>query len=58
MGEVVAPPADALMHAHHDFAAALPLLDAPARQWLRDALVRIHPEHHWIAMLATQEGRE
>ena len=41
-----------------DFAAVLPHLDASARQWLRAALVRIHPEHHWIAMLATQEGRE
>ena len=40
-----------------DFAAALPLLDAPARQWLQDTLKRIHPGHHWIAMLSTKEGR-
>ena len=34
-----------------DFAAVLPRLDAPARQWLRVKLARIQPEHHWIAML-------
>lgn len=41
-----------------DFAAVLPHLDAPARQWLGDALARIHPGHHWIAILSPQKERE
>jgi len=43
-------------HAHlkknrHDLAAALPRLDAERRQWLRDALLRVHPGHAWLAEL-------
>lgn len=31
-----------------DFANALPTLDAPARQWLVEALELVHPGHAWI----------
>ena len=34
-----------------DFAAALPRLDAARREWLRDALERVHPGHEWLAEL-------
>jgi hypothetical protein len=32
-----------------DLDRVLPLLDAPARRWLRQALERVHPGHAWIA---------
>jgi hypothetical protein len=32
-----------------DLNRVLPLLDAPARRWLRQALERVHPGHAWIA---------
>lgn len=35
-----------------DFLAARPLLDAAARAWLRDALLRARPDHPWAAALA------
>jgi hypothetical protein len=35
-----------------DFRAALPLLDAEARAWLRTALVRAEPSHPWVGVLA------
>ncbi|WP_350353355.1 hypothetical protein ABS642_10815 [Microbacterium sp. A8/3-1] len=35
-----------------DFDAALPLLDAPARHWLRTALQTAHPEHPWANALS------
>lgn len=35
-----------------DFQRALPRLDAERRAWLRDALVRTAPDHHWIPALA------
>lgn len=34
-----------------DFAATLPRLDAARRDWLRDALERVHPGHAWLAEL-------
>jgi hypothetical protein len=34
-----------------DFAAALPLLDAGSRRWLRDALELVHPGHRWLPEL-------
>ena len=34
-----------------DFAATLPRLDTARREWLRDALARIHPGHAWLAEL-------
>lgn len=34
-----------------DFANVLPRLDEAARRWLRDALIRTHPGHVWIARL-------
>jgi hypothetical protein len=34
-----------------DFAACAPLLEPAARAWLRDALLRVHPLHSWIARL-------
>jgi hypothetical protein len=42
-----------------DFAAALPFLDADRRQWLADALTRLHPGHRWLTALrqAQPEGR-
>ncbi len=44
-------------HAHEakneaDFAAALPRLDRARREWLRDALERVHPGHAWLGELA------
>ena len=36
----------------HDFNAALPLLEAEARAWLRAALLRAGPAHTWAAALA------
>jgi hypothetical protein len=43
-------------HAHEaknrsDFEATLPRLDLRRREWLRDALQRVHPEHPWLAEL-------
>ena len=35
-----------------DFAATLPRLDESRREWLRDALERVHPGHEWLAELA------
>lgn len=35
-----------------DFLAARPLLDAEARAWLRDALLRARPDHPWAVALA------
>ncbi len=35
----------------HDFRHLLPALPTPQRRWLRDALVRTHPGHPWIAPL-------
>jgi hypothetical protein len=45
-------------HAHQeknkaDFAAALPALDGARREWLRDALERVHPGHAWLGELAS-----
>jgi hypothetical protein len=37
-----------------DFAAVLPRMSAAQRAWLRDALVKVHPGHDWIA--ATHAG--
>ena len=34
-----------------DFEAALPLLDPPARMWLREALVIYHEDDPWIPRL-------
>lgn len=34
-----------------DFAAALPRLDRPRREWLRKALARVHPGHDWLSEL-------
>lgn len=34
-----------------DFAAALPMLAAGQRDWLREMLARVHPGHHWIGAL-------
>ncbi|MGQ7349572.1 nucleotidyltransferase domain-containing protein [Quadrisphaera oryzae] len=34
-----------------DAEAALPLLDAPARSWLRSALSTAHPQHPWLERL-------
>jgi hypothetical protein len=34
-----------------DFAAALPLLSAAERTWLRDALALVHPGHEWATRL-------
>lgn len=43
-------------HAHmakneRDFAVTLPRLDAERREWLRDALERVHPGHRWLEEL-------
>jgi hypothetical protein len=35
-----------------DFARALPLLDAPSRRWLADAIAQTHPGHEWLTQLA------
>jgi hypothetical protein len=37
---------------HWDFAAALPLLSAEARQWLATALTLTHPGHAWISAIS------
>jgi hypothetical protein len=34
-----------------DFAGVLPLLTPAKRVWLRQSLLRVHPEHPWIAAL-------
>ena len=34
-----------------DFAVCLPLLHAPARQWLKNALEVAHPGHTWLVEL-------
>jgi hypothetical protein len=34
-----------------DFAVTLPLLDAAAAGWLRQALARVHPGHAWLVAL-------
>lgn len=34
-----------------DAEVALPLLDAPARRWLRDAVGAMHPQHAWLDVL-------
>lgn len=34
-----------------DLAAVLPRLDPAARDWLRDTVRRLHPEHHWLSRL-------
>jgi hypothetical protein len=34
-----------------DFAACVPLMDAADRDWLVDALDRVHPSHVWLAAL-------
>jgi hypothetical protein len=45
-------------HAHEeknqaDFADTLPRLDRGRREWLRDALERVHPGHAWLGELAS-----
>lgn len=35
-----------------DFAAVLPLFDAPTRRWLADALELVHPGHRWLRDLS------
>lgn len=35
-----------------DFAAVLPLLELPQREWLSDALTLVHPGHRWLPALA------
>lgn len=47
-----AKPHDQLPKDEIDFAAALPLLDQPARRWLDEALALTLPDHHWRAALA------
>jgi hypothetical protein len=34
-----------------DFAEIRPLLNSDARSWLRDALERVDPHHHWLPLL-------
>jgi hypothetical protein len=34
-----------------DFAVVVPLLDDTQKAWLRDALLRVHPGHAWLAVL-------
>jgi hypothetical protein len=34
-----------------DFAAALPRLTPDQRDWLKDALMLVHPGHRWLADL-------
>jgi hypothetical protein len=38
-------------HDDADFRALAPTLDAPARDWLRQALVALRPEHEWLPAL-------
>ena len=35
-----------------DFSACLPHMNAEARDWLREALARVHPGHSWLPRLA------
>jgi Aminoglycoside-2''-adenylyltransferase len=35
-----------------DLDAVIPAMEASARQWLHDALARVHPGHAWLARLA------
>ena len=35
-----------------DAEVALPMLDAPARAWLRDTVARMDPTHPWVRDLA------
>ena len=35
-----------------DLAVTWPLLDAGARDWLREAVARLYPEHPWLAGLS------
>jgi hypothetical protein len=37
-----------------DFAVALPLLDAPSRRWLTQALITLQPEHPWLERLVLE----
>lgn len=39
-----------------DFAHALPALSLERRQWLSAALLRVHPEHPWLARLTDALG--
>ncbi len=39
-----------------DLEAALPLLDATRRTWLRDFLARVHPRHAWQERLGGSAG--
>jgi len=41
-----------------DFGTVAPRLDAGARTWLHDALLRIDPAHHWLEALAATRGKE
>lgn len=34
-----------------DFARVLPSLDLGRRGWLREALIKVHPGHHWLDAL-------
>lgn len=36
-------------HNDTDFAAVVPDLDLEARRWLKAALERAHPDHHWLS---------
>lgn len=38
--------------AERDFRTAFPMLDAPRRRWLIEAIGRCHPGHPWVATLA------
>jgi len=37
---------------NRDLDRAWPLLDQPARDWLREAVARLHPDHPWLAQMA------
>ena len=39
---------------HSDFQAVLPLLDAPRRQWLAQALRKLSPGHEWLNNMLVQ----
>jgi hypothetical protein len=39
-----------------DFRALAPHLDDEAREWLRDAVAHLHPDHAWLPLLASSEG--
>jgi hypothetical protein len=34
-----------------DFNTCTPVMDVAARAWLKNALVRLYPSHHWIERL-------